>query len=334
MILAGDIGGTKSHLALFASEGDRLRPLSEETYQSADHTALETVIQKFLITRTAELRDKPIIGACFGVPCPVVDNRCKTPNLPWTVSAEQIKKTAGIGKVSLINDLESSAYGITLLDRSELVALQTGSPQAHGNAALISAGTGLGEALLYRKGDTFRPLASEGGHADFAPRNEIELELLRYLLTQFKHVSYERVVSGPGLFNIYRFLRDSGYGEEAPWLTERLKKQDPGVTVSSAALAGESDLCVKALDLFVSIYGAEAGNLALKVRTLGGLYVGGGIAPKIIRKLRDGTFVKAFNDKGRLSPIMKTIPVRVILNPHTALLGAAHFASLSLNHED
>ena len=330
MILAGDIGGTKSHLALFTPKGHQLKLLTEETYQSANYSALEDVIQEFLRTRAKEVRDQSILAACFGVPCPIVQNRCETPNLPWTISGDQIKATFEIDKVTLINDLEASGYGIALLTRNELVTLQEGSWQTEGNAALISAGTGLGQAFLYREGQSLRPVASEGGHADFAPRNELEIELLQYLLAKFRHVSYERVLSGPGLFNIYSFLKDSGHGEEPPWLTERFQQGDPGATVSIAALAQESDLCEKALHLFVSIYGAEAGNLALKVKPRGGLYVGGGIAPKIIGKLRDGTFVKAFTDKGRLSPLMETIPVRVILNPNTALCGAARFATLQV----
>jgi glucokinase len=182
---------------------------------------------------------------------------------------------------------------------------------------------------LHWEGNRFGPVASEGGHADFAPRNEIEIELLRYLLNRFSHVSYERVLSGPGLFNIYRFLKESGYGEEPPWLAEKLRQGDPSAAISEAALAHQNELCVKALDMFVSLYGAEAGNLALKVMAVSGVYVGGGIAPKIIAKLRDGTFLSAFTDKGRLSPLLEAIPVRVILNPKTALYGAARCVSVS-----
>ncbi len=238
-------------------------------------------------------------------------------------------RSVGIERVKLINDLEANGYGLPLLTNTELSILQEGCSQSAGNGALISAGTGLGEALLHWEGDIFRPLASEGGHSDFAPRSHLEIELLRYLLDRFAHVSYEKVLSGPGLFNIYRFLRDCGYGEEPYWLNQRLQQGDPSVTISEAALAEESNLCVKALELFVSIYGAEAGNLALKAKATGGLYIGGGIAPKIVGKLSDGTFMKAFQDKGRLSPLMETIPVQVILNPKTALYGAARCAGLS-----
>lgn len=328
IIIAGDIGGTKSNLALFAAEGDRLELLAEQSYESRNYSGLEEVVQEFLTTKAREVTGEPIIAGCFGVACPVVGDRCETPNLPWIISAQLIKETVGSEKVKLINDLEANGHGISMLASDELVTLQGGSAPPDGNAALISAGTGLGEAFLNRQGEKFKPFPSEGGHADFAPRNQLEIKLLCYLLNRFEHVSYERVLSGPGLFNIYSFLRDSGYGKEPPWLTERLKQGDAGAAISMAALGEESDLCVKALDLFVSIYGAEAGNLALKVKALGGLYVGGGIAPKIINKLRDETFVRGFCDKGRLSSLMEAIPIWVILNPKTALLGAAYCATL------
>jgi len=328
MILAGDMGGTKSQVALFAVEAGRPKLLTEETYKSDEYSGLEEVLREFLIAQTELLRDEPIVAACFGVAGPVVGERSKTPNLPWTISAQAIRETVGCPKVELINDLEANGYGILLLEDDELETLQEGSSRPDGNGALISAGTGLGEALLYRQGKTFQPIASEGGHADFAPRNELEIELLCYLLKRYPHVSYERVLSGAGLFNIYSFLKDSRYGEEESWLRESLEREDPGAAISQSALSGKSDLCIQALDLFVSIYGAEAGNLALKAKAVGGLYIGGGIAPKIISKLREETFLKAFSDKGRLSSLMQAIPVRVILKPNTALYGAAHRATL------
>jgi glucokinase len=332
MILAGDMGGTKSHVAVFAVEKKHPQLLIEETYKSEEYSGLEEVLHKFLGDHARQIRDQPITAACLGVAGPVVGERSKTPNLPWTISAQAIRETVGCQKVELINDLEANGYGIPLLEDDELETLQEGSLQLEeGHGALISAGTGLGEALLYREGEGFKPVASEGGHADFAPRNELEIELLRYLLERFQHVSYERVLSGLGLSNIYSFLRDSGRGEEPSWLREQLEQEDPGVAISRAALSGEPELCVQALDLFVSIYGAEAGNLALKAKAVGGLYVGGGIAPKIIGKLREEPFLEAFRDKGRLSSLMKAIPVRVILKPDTALYGAAHRAILMIS---
>lgn len=329
MILAGDVGGTKTNLTLFAFEGQALKPLAEESYRSKTYSGLEQVVQEFLRTSQGEGSRAPITSACFGVAGPVVGDRSKTPNLPWTVSTEVLRKTIGVEKVKLINDIEANGYGIPLLASDEFVTLQEGGPiPPDANGALISAGTGLGEAFLYREEGRVKPVASEGGHTDFAPRDELEIELLRYLLDRFRHVSYERVLSGPGLVNIYSFLRECGHGEEPLWLAARLKKGDPGRTISEAALADESELCRKALNVFVSIYGAEAGNLALKVKAVAGVYVGGGIAPKILEKLRDGVFMTAFGDKGRLSPLLKAVPVRVILNPKTALYGAARCATL------
>ncbi len=253
MILAGDMGGTKSHVALFAVEAKHPQLLIEETYKSEEYSGLEEVLQKFLGANADLIRNQPIVAACMGVAGPVVGEHSKTPNLPWTISAQVIRETVGCQKVKLINDLEANGYGISLLGNDELETLQEGSLQEEGHGALISAGTGLGEALLYREGEVFKPVASEGGHADFAPRNELEIELLRYLLKRFQHVSYERVLSGTGLSDIYSFLRDSGRGQEPNGLGDPLEQEDPGAAISRAALRGESELCVTALDLFVSI---------------------------------------------------------------------------------
>jgi glucokinase len=323
MILAGDIGGTKSNLALF-SENNLRAPVVEHTFRSKDYAGLEDVIRAFL----AQTASGQVSRACFGIAGPVVGGECRTPNLPWIITTRGLKDSLSIDAVRLINDLEATGYGVALLNDEELVTLNEGSPRSAGNAALIAAGTGLGEATLHWEGTKHGPVASEGGHSDFAPRNAVEIELLQYLLKRFDHVSYERVLSGPGLFNIYSFLQDAGHGQEEPWLTEKLNQGDPSAVVSEAALTHQSELCVRALDMFASIYGAEAGNLALKALAVTGVYVGGGIAPKIIDKLRDGTFMRAFVDKGRLAPLLKTIPVRVILNPQTALYGAARCATL------
>jgi glucokinase len=331
MILAGDIGGTKSVLGLFAIKEDRPSLMVERTLPSKEYPTLEALVREFIDDATRQplpaIRDQIEI-ACLGVAGPIVEGRCEAPNLPWIITVDGLTRALGVPTVTLINDLEATGYGIPTLDQKELLALDEGASPRQGNAALIAAGTGLGEAMLYWNGEDFTPIASEGGHADFAPRNEIEMELLRYLLGRFSRVSYERVLSGPGLLNIYRFLKDCGYGEEPPWLTEKLQRDDPSAAISEAALGNQSELCVKALDLFVSIYGAEAGNLALKFMAIGGVYVGGGIAPKIIAKLRDGTFRRAFTDKGRLSPLLESIPLRVVLNPKTGLYGAARCATL------
>lgn len=322
-ILAGDIGGTKTNLALFDNSSSELDSFEEQTFPSASYAGLEAVIKQFLNDRELE-----ISSACFGIAGPVIDGVCRTPNLPWVVSEKAIKEEMGFGAVRLINDLEATAYGIPSLKPDRLITLNEGNESEHGNIALIAAGTGLGEAAMIWDGANYHVIASEGGHSDFAPRNEFEMGLLRYLLTLNLHVSYERVLSGPGLVNVYNFLKTDEYAEEPAWLGEALAvSDDHAMTISQCALEGRADLCVRALDLFVSIYGAQAGNLALTFKATGGVYIGGGIAPKISDKLRDGTFMEAFKDKGRLSPLVAATPVRVIMNPKTALVGAANFAA-------
>ena len=328
MILAGDIGGTNTRLALFASEGKTLRHVAETTYGSRDHNSLEEIVEKFLAKYSESVE-----RGCLGIAGPVQDGRVKASNLPWLVDAKELSRRAGIAQITLINDLEATAHGIASLQPEEFVVLSPGEADAKGNAAVIAAGTGLGEAVLYWDGSRHRPFACEGGHGDFAPRSDLELELFRYLRTEFGRVSYERVLSGPGLHNIYRFLRDTGRGTEPPWLTEQMQQGDPSATISRAALAGTSSLCVEAIELFVSIYGAEAGNLALKVMARAGMYLGGGIAPKILGKLKSGTFMESFWTKGRMRVLLQTMPVRVILNDKTALMGAARFAMLEDSSE-
>jgi len=325
MILAGDIGGTNTRLAFFDGTPQRLTPVALEVFKNLGEKGLEAIAAKFLAKhhQTAE-------AACFGVAGAVRDGTVHATNLPWTVSARQISSEIGVANVQLINDLEANAHGIVMLEDTDFVTLNPGVPDPKGNRALISAGTGLGEAgLLAEGGGHYRPFPSEGGHVEFAPRNEIEINLLRYLMGRFEHVSYERVLSGPGLHNIYDFLRDTGRGEEAPWLAEQIKQGDPSAAIAKSALEGTSEICVQALDIFVSIYGAEAGNLALKVVATGGTFIGGGIAPKILRKLSSSAFMKAFESKGRVSTLLKDIPVRVITNDKTALLGAGRVAALA-----
>jgi glucokinase len=322
VILAGDIGGTHTRLAFFEERGGRLRTAVEGTFPSREYASLEAVLKKFVITHPL-----PITCASFGIAGPVQNGRCDATNIPWVVDSSLVAHEVGLKRVGLINDLEANAWGIAVLEAGDFVVLNPGASDASGNAAIISAGTGLGEAALYWDGKNHRPFATEGGHSDFAPRNRLEVELLEYLLRQFQRVSFERVVSGPGLLNIYRFLRDSGRGEEPPWLAEQMRDEDPGAVISQAALNGKSELCIQTLDLFVSVYGAEAGNLALKVMATSGVFLGGGIAPKIIQKLMEPAFLNAFRAKGRMKPLLQAMPVRVILNEKTALLGAARFAA-------
>jgi len=323
MILAGDIGGTKTRLAFFTTDGESVKSVVEETFHSREYGGLGEIVHTFVTKHQLSLTH-----AGFGVAGPVIDGYSETTNLPWVIDARQLAGQLGLASVALINDLEANAYGVAALATEDFAVLNPGAPGVKGNAAIIAAGTGLGEAGFYWDGARHHPFACEGGHADFAPRNELEAELLRHLLTQFPHVSYERVVSGPGLYNIYQFLRDTGRGEEPAWLTDELRQHDPAATISQAALAGRSALCGQALDLFVSLYGAEAGNLALKVMATGGLYVGGGIAPKIMQKLQDSTFMRSFTAKGRMQPLLEAMPVRVILNDRAVLLGAARYAML------
>ena len=269
-----------------------------------------------------------LTSACFGIAGPVVNGRCEATNLPWVVDIQNVRKRLKLKSAEMINDLVANAYGIPILSDKDFVILNKGVRNAEGNMAIVSAGTGLGEAGMFWDGEMHRPFASEGGHTDFAPRNPIEMELLTYLQKRHRQVSIERLVSGPGLVNIYQFLLDTEKGVEPPWLTDLMRKGDPAPIIAQNALEGKAPLCSQALEIFVSLYGAEAGNLALKLMATGGVYLGGGIAPKIIEKLTESEFMNAFTAKGRMKPLLQDIPVRVIINPKTALLGAARYAAL------
>ncbi len=325
MILAGDIGGTKTIIGLFEEAGNRLQVIREETFPSSSYRGLEAILGQFLGPGSRP----PLHSACFGVAGPVIEGKSKATNLPWELDERALAAALHVSRVKLLNDLEAAAYGMLQLDPTDLCVMQPGLPRK-GNIAVIASGTGLGEAILYWDGAQHHPIATEGGHADFAPRNDLEIGLLRYLQKEFGHVSYERVLSGPGLFNIYRFLRDSGIAPEPEWLRLRIAEGDPGTLVSEIGLAEEHPLCTQALDLFASIYGAEAGNLALKAFAVGGVYVGGGIAPKILPKLQDGTFTSAFADKGRFAELLRSIEVEVALNLRAPLIGAAQYGLMLL----
>ena len=320
MVLAGDVGGTKTALALV--QGGTM--IERKVYPSAAFTSLEALVREFL-----GQRGKEISRACFGIAGPVSEDSCRTTNLRWVVEARSLERFLGVPRVTLVNDFHALAVGITVLPASDLAVLNDSPSDPNGPWVLIGAGTGLGEAVVVHTGSGYDVVASEGGHADFAPRNELEIDLLRFLLKRHARVSYERVVCGRGLAALYEFVRGRSPEAESPVVREEIAASsgDAAPIVSRHALAGDDTLCAQALSLFVSIYGAEAGNLALKVVARGGVCVAGGIAPKILPKLLDGTFRSAFVAKGRLSPLLEATPVKVVLNSDAGLLGAAELAS-------
>ena len=322
-VLAGDIGGTKTLLGLYRVEGGAPTLLREKHYATRDFKTLEEVASDFLSGAWA------IDAACFGVPGPIIGGVSHATNVPWTMEERALARALGVPGARLINDLEATAYGMLHLQESEIAVLQRGDPPAaRAPIAVIAAGTGLGEAgLMPLEDGRWRSIATEGGHADFAPRGREQIELLEYLGDEFDHVSFERVLSGPGLVNIYKFLKARSPGAEPQWLADEFARDDDAAAViSEAALKGRDPRCVEALRIFTDIYGAEASNLALKFMALGGVYVGGGIAPKILATLSAGGFVRAFLAKGRLDKVLARIPVRVSLSPAAALMGAARCA--------
>ncbi len=320
MIIAGDVGGTNVRLAFF-DKGKKRESLLLEKYRSADFADFSPLLKQFITT----LNGKQVEAACFAVAGPVQNGRCQATNLPWVIDARELSEELGIKKVWLINDVEANAWGITVLKSEELSVLNPGGEQ-QGNAALISAGTGLGEAGLYWNGKSHVPFACEGGHGDFAPTDEEQVDLWRFLKGKFEHVSYERILSGSGIFQIYQFLVEVKNEKQCPAVQELDNRKEPQRIITEKALKKECPTCLRALDLFCSIYGSEAGNLALKMLSMHGIYIGGGIAPKIRDILKNGRFMKAFIAKGRFATLLSKIPVYVILNDQTALLGAAQYA--------
>jgi glucokinase len=324
MFLAGDIGGTKTNLAVYEYQNsDRLAATKAASFPSKNHGTLGDIIREFLGDGVAKIR-----RACFGVAGPVKNGVVQVTNLPWIVDAAALQAELGFQNVSLLNDLEANAYGIHTLLPEELLSLNpSADPRQVGNRALIAAGTGLGEAGLLWDGVTHRPFPSEGGHCSFSPSDATGDELLSFLRKEYGHVSWERVLSGNGMRNLYSFFRQRSGQPQPKWLTEELATGDLGAVVTHAALAGTDQACSDTLDCFTRNYGSEAGNLALKMLALGGVYIGGGIAPKILPKMQSSLFLDAFCTKGRLSPLLKSTPVYVILNDKTALQGAAWFAA-------
>jgi glucokinase len=319
VILSGDIGGTKTILALFDDDGPALRLRVAVPFESRKHASFEELIERFLHEHAPRAPSR----ACFGVAGPVIDGCVQTTNLPWELHEATLARVTGAARVRLVNDLEAMAYGLLFVPASSFTVLQEGERRP-GNIAVVAAGTGLGEAMLHWDGTRYRPIASEAGHVDFAPRSELEVELLRHLSRELGgHVSYERVLSGPGLARIYAFLR-TRTEELAPDVTQGAP--DPAAAISTAALEGRDATAREALELFVSIYGAEAGNCALRCTAFGGVLIGGGIAAKILPALGDGRFLQSFHDKGRMSELLRTLRVAVSREPFAALSGAAHLA--------
>lgn len=322
-ILAADIGGTKTILALCTLDGERLVRERQQTYASRDHPTFGEILEDFLPRGGLRLR-----SACFDVAGPVLDGECRTTNLPWYLAEKELSESLDGAPVRLLNDLEATAFGMLHLPADELVVLQPGMRSGRrGNVAVIAAGTGLGEAYLYWDGRHHFPMASEGGHADFAPRTDREVELLAFLRERFHgRVSSERILSGPGVVAVYEFLREHGGAREDPATGERIAAGDAAAVISQAAQGGADPLASAAMELFFELYGAEAGNMALRGLTHGGVFVGGGIAPKNLELIRGGAFLRGFRSKGRFQEFMEGLQVSVSLNPETALLGAARFA--------
>jgi glucokinase len=321
-VLAGDIGGTNARLAVVEMEASMTRIVYERRFPTQGTPGLAPIVREFLTgVGTAPQH------ACFGIACPVVDGDCRTPNLPWTVNARRLAADIGITDTHIINDFDAVGHGLARLGLADLVTLQQGTPAVHGTLALIGAGTGLGEGFLVWDGERYLVHSSEGGHATFAARDDVEWGLRAALLDEFGRVSSERILSGAGLVGVYRHLAATAFAPEQPRIVDEMQRADPAAVVSEHGLALDDRLSVKALDIFASAYGAEAGDLALTVLATGGVYLAGGIAPKIASKLADGTFITAFRSKGRLSDLAARIPVHIIMNPDVGLLGAAAAAA-------
>lgn len=323
IILAGDIGGTKTNLALHEVQDCNLEPIENAQFSSKEFGSLIDVITAFF----DDIGPREISAACFGIAGPVIDGRVRTTNLPWEITTTALQEFLGTQQIRLLNDLESTAYGMLYLDEEEFVDLNpTGRPR-HGNRAVIAAGTGLGEAILYWDGQQYHPIATEGGHSDFAPVTTQQDDLLKWMRNRYPgHVSIERILSGPGVYTLYEFLLESGYARPPASIAKAAGNADRSALVSQCALQENDPLCVETLRLFSEIYGAEAGNLALKTLSIGGVYVGGGIAPKILPMIQAGHFLNGFATKGRFEELLRGMEVKVALNAETALIGAARYA--------
>jgi glucokinase len=322
MILVGDIGGTNARLAAFETEGNRLQCVVEKIYASKQHSGLPEIVTDFVKTEGIPAR-----SACFGVAGPVRGGRSKISNLPWVIDSRELASQLRLRSVGLINDLEALAYGLDALESKDFVTISEGACDAEGNMAVVSAGSGLGEAGLYWDGFRHHPFACEGGHTEFAPKNDTEVELLQYLMKKYghQHVSYERILSGPGVLNVYEFLRDTGKEEEPGWLKEQLSTApDMPALISELGMSKKAPICDRTLSIFVSIFGSEAGNCALKMMATRGVFVAG-IAGKIVARMKEPAFMDSFLNKGRMKALLETVPIKIVLNDDSGLIGAARF---------
>ena len=326
MILAGDIGGTKTLLGLFVDATNLKEPVRQQSFPSQRYGRLEEIVTEFL----AAGDERPEV-ASFAVAGPVVEETARITNLPWVISAAALQEAHGFGAVHLMNDVQATAAAVPALDGDDVVTLRPGTPVKHGAIDVIAPGTGLGESFLVWDGAQYRAHATEGGHASFAPGSEIEVRLLDFLFPIFGHLSYERVASGSGIPNIYRFLREAEGMAEPEWLQLALQDaSDPNPIIMQAALAGKAEICVATLDLFAHILGGEVGNMALKMLATGGVYLGGGIPPRILARLQEPDFLTSISRKGRFQTLLDTIPVHVIVDPEVTLHGAAYDGLMAL----
>ncbi len=321
MILAGDVGGTKCNLGLCSEHNGRLRLLFERRFESKNYAQFNHIVAEFLRQNATHIATDPLTAAGFGIAGPVIGHSVKATNLPWIVDGATLAREVGVRHVTLLNDLEATAHSVSHLTSEEMFVLNAGDPQTHSNKALIAAGTGLGQAILFWDGKRHAVSASEGGHTDFAPRTDREIELLRFLKKRAANVSWEMLVSGRGFQAIHEFLNPAVKHPNFDAL-----EADAAPEITQHALNGSCGVCVETLDLWTALYGAEAGNLALKALPLAGMYVAGGIAVKILPKLKDGTFFRAFCDKEKLGAMLKRIPIMIVLNQNAPLMGAAYAA--------
>lgn len=321
-VVAADVGGTKVNMAVYQFAEGKMKQLNAKQYHTKNYSSFTQIACEFLGEVGSDIKPHCL---CAGVAGPVINNRADLVNISWRLTAEEIAQATGLKDVLLINDLEANAYGLACLEEDDICNIYKGNAGIRGNAAIVAPGTGLGEAGLYWDGKYFHPFATEGGHCDFSPRIALDVELLNYLTTKFGIVSWERLVSGPGITSIYTFLKESGKYKEEQWLSDEFKKEDESAAISEAAIAGNSPIAAETMELFIKYLARECSNMVLKMKATGGIYLGGGIPPKIKPLLQSSSFVQHFLDCDRLQDMLKDVPVNIIMNDKTALIGAAFY---------